>query len=439
MPKSVYFETYGCSANQNNTEIMSGLLVKAGYNLAENPEKADFIIINSCIVKGPTENRIKSRINELSRLGKQIIVAGCMSDVRTLELSKLNVKLLGVKNIKSIVNLLESGSKEMFNDKEIKLSTSKISRNPIISITQISEGCLGDCSYCATKLAKGSLYSFPEQDILASIEHDLTKGAKEIWLTSQDNAVYGMDKGKSQLPELLNKIISLPYEFILRIGMLNPKAIEKMKEQLIPILKNPKVYKFLHIPVQSGSNKILKAMNRNYTKEDFVELIKFFKQNIPEISIATDIIAGFPGETQEDFQQTFNLIQEVKPDFINVSRFWPMQGTEAARMKQIPAEIMGQRAASILELYKSQLDNQSWIGKKEKCLVNLKNKRGFFARNSSYKRIFVDNAQQSDFGKFVDVEVTGTLKNYLAGRILRLKKSLKPLTNFYCPASKSKS
>jgi MiaB-like tRNA modifying enzyme len=420
MPKSVYFETYGCSANQNNTEIMSGLLVKAGYNLAENPEKADFIIINSCIVKGPTENRIKSRINELSRLGKQIIVAGCMSDVRTLELSKLNVKLLGVKNIKLIVNLLESGSKEMFNDKEIKLSTSKISRNPCVSITQISEGCLGDCSYCATKLAKGSLYSFPEQDILASIEHDLTKGAKakEIWLTSQDNAIYGIDKDKPQLPELLSKIISLPYEFMLRIGMLNPKATSEIKEQLADIINNSKVYKFLHIPVQSGSNKILKAMNRNYTKEDFVELIKFFKQQIPEISIATDIIVGFPGESEEDFKETFSLIEQIKPDFINVSRFWPMQGTEAAEMKQIPAETMGQRAIEILELYKSQLDNQSWIARKEKCLINLKNKRGFFARNPSYKRILVDNAKESDFGKFVDVEVTGTLKNYLAGRII---------------------
>ncbi len=439
MPKSVYFETYGCSANQNNTEIIQGLLVKAGYNLAKNSEKADFIVINSCIVKGPTENRIKSRINELSSLGKQIIVAGCMPDVRKSELSKLNVKLLGTKSIKSIVKLLESDSKELFNNKEIKLDNCKISRNPCVSITQISEGCLGDCSYCATRLAKGNLFSFPEQEILASIEHDLTKGAKEIWVTSQDNAIYGIDKGKPRLAELLNKIISLPYEFMLRIGMLNPKATSEIKEQLAEIMKNPKVYKFLHIPVQSGSNKILKAMNRNYTKEDFVELIKFFKQQLPEISIATDIIVGFPGESEEDFKETSSLIKEIKPDFINVSRFWPMQGTEAARMKQIPAEIMGQRAIEILRLYKSQLDNQSWTGKKEKCLINLKNKRGFFARNSNYKRILVENAQQSDLGKFVDIEVTGTLKNYLRGKILRLKKSLKPLTNFYCPASKSKS
>jgi tRNA A37 methylthiotransferase MiaB len=205
---------------------------------------------------------------------------------------------------------------------------------------------------------------------------------------------------------------------MLRIGMLNPKATSEIKEQLVEIMKNPKVYKFLHIPVQSGSNKILKTMNRNYTKEDFVKLVQYLKKEIPEISIATDIIVGFPGESEEDFQQTFSLIEQIKPDFINVSRFWPMQGTEAARMKQIPAEIMRQRAIFILELYKSQLNNKSWIGKKEKCLLNLKNKRGFFARNSSYKRILVDNAQQSDFGKFVDVEVTGTLKNYLRGKII---------------------
>ena len=415
--QKVYIETYGCSANQNNTEIMTGLLVKAGFELEKSPENSDFIIINSCIVKGPTENRIYSRINELSKLGKQIIVAGCMPDIRHAELRHLNIKLLGVKNIKSIVKLLESTSMEMFNDKEIKLDNSKISKNPVISITQISEGCLGDCSYCATKLAKGNLYSFPEQDILESIENDL-KNAKEVWLTSQDNSVYGIDIGTHQLPILLNKIISLPYEFFMRIGMMNPKETSNIKEELVKIMKNDKVFKFLHIPVQSGSNKILRLMNRNYTREDFIELIKYFRQQIPNLTFATDIIVGFPGESEEDFKETRDLIKEIKPDFINASRFWPMKGTKAASLKQIPAEIMRQRAIEITRLYKSQIDNTNWIGKKEKCIIDLKNKRGIFARNSSYKRILVENATDNDLGKFADIEVTRTLKNYLAGKII---------------------
>jgi len=419
MVKSVYLETYGCSANQNNTEIMSGLLVKAGFKLEKTPENADFIVINSCVVKGPTENKIYSRINELSKLSKRIIVAGCMPDVRYAELSSLNTRLLGVKSINQIVNLLESNSKEIFNEKEIKLNISKISKNPVISITQISEGCTGNCSYCATKLAKGNLYSFPEQDILESIEHDLQKGSKEIWLTSQDNAIYGIDTGAQQLPTLLNKIINLPYEFMLRIGMLNPQATAKIKEQLIPILNSGKVYKFLHIPVQSGSNKILKAMNRSYTREDFIELIKYFKKQIPNLTLITDIIIGFPGESEQDFQETFSLIKEISPDFVNINRFWPMKGTKAAKLGKVAPEIVKQRIISLAALCKSQINNKRWTGWKGKCLLNLKNKRGIFARNPSYKRILVENATDNDIGKFVDVQVTSTLKNYLRGKIVK--------------------
>jgi len=420
MVKSVYLETYGCSANQNNTEIMSGLLTKAGFKLEKTPENADFIIINSCIVKGPTENKIYSRINELSNLGKRIIVAGCMPDVRYAELRKLHVGLLGVKSITKIVEMLESNQSEVFNDKEVKLSLSKLSKNPVISITQISEGCLGNCAYCATKLAKGNLYSFPEQDILESIEHDLQKGSKEIWLTSQDNAVYGLDAGKeSKLPALLNKIINLPYEFMLRIGMLNPQATTKIKEQLIPILDSGKVFKFMHIPVQSGSNKILKQMNRNYTREDFIELIKYFREKVPNLTLTTDIIIGFPGESEQDFNETFSLIKEISPDFVNINRFWPMKGTKAAKLGKVAPEIVKQRIISLAALCKSQLDNKRWTGWKGKCLLNLKNKKGFFARNPSYKRILVDNAQESNFGKFADIEVTGTLKNYLHGKIVK--------------------
>jgi len=415
MVKSVYLETYGCSANQNNTEIMSGLLVKAGFKLEKTPENADFIIINSCVVKGPTENKIYSRINELSNLGKRIIVAGCMPDCRKAELRKLSVGLLGVKSITKIVEMLESNQSEVFNDKEVKLSLSKLSQNQFISITQISEGCLGNCAYCATKLSKGQLLSFPEQEILENIENDLNHGAREIWLTSQDNAIYGMDIGKQQLPELISKILALPYEFMLRIGMLNPSATLKIKAQLIPILNSGKVFKFMHIPVQSGSNKILKLMNRGYTKEEFIELIKYFREKAPNLTLATDIIVGFPGESEQDFEETLELIREIKPDFVNINRFWPMKGTKAAKLKKVAPEIVKQRIISLAALCKSQLDNKSWIGWKGKCLLNLKNKKGFFARNQSYKRILVENANDSMLGKFVDIQVTRTLKNYLAG------------------------
>lgn len=413
----LYFETYGCSANQNNTEIMQGLVVKAGHKLVNSPEKADAIIINTCIVKGPTETKIKRKIQDLQKLDKIIIVAGCMPDIRKNELVGNKIYLLGVKHIKDLPKLLFSFQSCLSQNCEIKISTEKIPQNPVIGITQISEGCLGNCSFCSTKLAKGSLYSFPEDDIVNSVKSDLKKGCKEIWLTSQDNASYGLDLGEPKLPELLKKILALPYNFYLRIGMMNLNNVIKIKDSLIEIFKHEKVYKFLHIPVQSGSNKILKAMNRFYTRKDFLGIVKEFRKEIPSTTISTDIIVGFPGETEQEFKETLDLLKEVKPEFLNLSKYWPMRGTLASKLKQVSREIVIKRAIDIRKLYLSYLDNSKWIGWEGKALLNEISKQRVFARNLFYKRIFIkaNNQNENLLGKFIEVKIKGTKKNFLLG------------------------
>jgi len=334
MQNYIYIQTYGCSANQNNSEILKGLLIQAGYQITNNQDIADTIILNTCIVKQKTENKIKRKIQDL-KSKKLIIITGCMPETNPKQIKQLNPNtiLLGTHHFKDIINLIKNHKEEnldwqkqnqyLSEQNEEKLNLPKIPKNKLISITQISEGCLGNCTFCKTRLAKHKLFSYPEEEILKSIESDLKNGAKEVWITSQDNANYGMDQNnkKQKLPELLNKILNLNHRFKLRLGMMDPNNVLLILNQLIEIYKHPKIYKFLHIPIQSASNKILKHMNRLYTIEQAEHIINKFRKNIPDITISTDIITGYPTETQQDHNRNLKFIQNIKPDIFNLSKF----------------------------------------------------------------------------------------------------------------------
>lgn len=362
MALSIYLESYGCTANQNNAEIMKGIIVKNGFNLTNKIKEADILIINSCIVKATTENKIKARINELSLENKPIIVAGCMPQI-IKNFNNKKIYLLGIKHIKEISHLIKSIRKKEYpnllkENKEIKLGIEKVYNKKGIGITQISEGCVGNCSFCITKLAKGALHSYPEKEILENIKQDLRNGCKEIWLTSQDNASYGLDFGKRKLPELLSKILNLEGNFLVRLGMMNPNNVLPMLDELIKIYKNEKMKKFLHLPLQSGSNKILSLMNRNYKAEDFLKITNAFRKEIPDIKIMTDAIVAFPDETENDFQETINMIKKIEPEQLNISRFYTRRGTLAEKMKQIDDKTSKKRASIIADLF-SEMKNEN--------------------------------------------------------------------------------
>lgn len=350
----IYFESYGCTANKNNTEIMKGLVKQAGLEITGNPSIADILVINTCIVKGRTEKKIERRIKDLSKLGKPVIVAGCMPEVRKERLDGKNIYLLGTHHFRDINKLIRKIYQRGYRNEEFtskrdeeKLLTGKIPTNKKIGITQISEGCLGNCSFCLVKYAKGKLFSYSLKRIIKNIRNDL-ENCKEIWITSQDNASYGLDRGKRKLPELLKKIIKLKGRFKVRIGMMNPNNVIPILDDLIEIYKNDKIKKFLHLPVQSGSNRILKKMNREYKIEDFKRIIRRFRKETPEIKIWTDIIVGFPEETREDFEKTKQLVKEVKFNKINISRFWRMKGTEAEKMNQLSHKIVKKRVKELI-------------------------------------------------------------------------------------------
>ncbi|MCF7910709.1 tRNA (N(6)-L-threonylcarbamoyladenosine(37)-C(2))-methylthiotransferase [Candidatus Pacearchaeota archaeon] len=431
----IYFETYGCTANYNSTEIMKGLIQQSGLNITSKIEFSDFIVINSCIVKEPTEEKIRRRIFDLLKKfpEKKIILAGCMPHLNQERLKNENIYLLDTSQIKNILNLIQdinnedySYEKYLAHRNETKLCLPKISKEKFTGITQISEGCLGSCSYCITRLAKGKLFSYPQDKIIESVKSDLENNCKEIWLTSQDCASYGLEQDKLMLPQLLEKITSIEKNFFLRIGMMNPDNVLKILPELLEIYKNKKIFKFLHIPIQSGSNRILKKMNRNYASEDVLKIVQEFRKSFPEIHISTDVIVGFPSESEEDFQKTFDLIKQIKPETLNLSKFWPRPKTPAVKMgNQISAEIKKQRAIKISRLHNEIcLDKQKkFLNKEFNVLVNQKGLLGFpntyLARDENYKLFAIQSLENKKLlGKKIKVKVRKTTPHYLISEFI---------------------
>ena len=437
MEKYVFIETYGCSANKNNSEILAGILTSAGYKITNNLEIAKIVIINSCIVKGKTENKIKRRIQDISKLNKLLIVTGCMPETDSKQLKKLNKKiiLLGTHHYKEIINLIkknnenklnwEEQNKYLIEKNEEKINLPKIPYNKLISIIQISEGCLGRCSYCKTRLAKGKLFSYNSENILKSIKNDLKQGAKEIWITSQDNASYNLEKDlgnilenhPQRLPELLKQILNLKHNFKLRLGMMNPNNLYQILNEMVEIYKHPKMYKFLHIPIQSASDKILKDMNRFYKIKKVKEIIKKFKKEIPNITIATDIIIGYPTETEKDFQKSLSFIKTYKPDVFNLSKFSSHKQTPAGRLKQLPINILNKRTTKIMKFHRqTALENkQRFKGKTIKVFVNKKIGEDLYESRDENYNIIIINSKEKILGKNLDVEIKKVSVHHMIG------------------------
>lgn len=418
----IYFETYGCTANYNSSEIMKGLLKSAGLNLTENVDFADFVVVNSCIVKEPTEEKIRRRVFDLLAEGKKVILAGCMPRLLREKLQHENLFLLDTSHVKDIINLIQDirdGSydeeKYLNSRKEIKLKLPKLPREKPIGITQISEGCLGNCSYCATRLAKGKLFSYPIEDVVENIRRDLESGCKEIWLTSQDCASYGNDSGKHLLPKLLKEILKIKKKFFVRVGMMNPNNVLKVLDELIEIYKDEKMFKFLHLPLQSGSDKILKDMNRFYSREDFMKIISKFKKEFPDMHISTDVIVGYSTESEKDFEETVGVVKEIYPETINVSKFWPREKTPAFKLKNLPNEVRSVRATKLLKLHKEICNEKQkkFVGKEFDVLVDSKGFPGtFLARDINYK-LFAVQSRKNILGKKVRVKVKKVTPHYL--------------------------
>jgi MiaB-like tRNA modifying enzyme len=332
----IFIKTYGCQANINDSEILAGKLKSKGNELVKSEEEADKIIVNTCSVKNKTQSKILHYLKQYQ--DKEVEVSGCLTNTIDLQEKFPKVKTIDTINTNKLNNPL------VLSD----------SRKAII---QISQGCLNNCTFCATKLSRGTLKSYRIGDIKRQLESAVNDGATKIHLTSQDNGCYGFDIN-TNLPELLNELTTINGNFIIRVGMMNPWHLNKIQTQtqLIKSMKSPNVTKFIHLPIQSGSEKVLKDMKRIHTTKEFKDFAKQFRKtfpraNFPDSTIATDIIVGYPTETEEDFQQTLNLIKEVKPEVLNISTFSSRPKTEASKLKQLDSKIIKQRTKKLNDLY----------------------------------------------------------------------------------------
>lgn len=407
----VAIETYGCTMNQADSDIIRAYLSE-NFTMS-SVEDADVVVINSCGVIDFTERKIIRRILELKNAGKRVVLAGCLTRIskQALELAD---SAISPDNLDKVVDAVRSafdgGVHFLEWSNADKSCLQKLRNEGAIAIVSISEGCLGHCSFCATKFARGKLRSFSLSGILQEVENAVKLGFREIQLTSQDTGCYGLDKGDFMLPKLLEEISLIDGDFRVRVGMMNPQHARAQLDRLLNAFGSEKIYKFLHIPVQSGDNKVLEDMRRDHTVEDFLEVVDAFRNNF-EITLATDIIVGFPTETEESFWKTYDLVQEVKPDIVNITRFSKREGTPAEKLKEIPGWIVKERSRKLTELcVRIGLENnRKFLGREVKVLVTSPGKRFMLARTDSYRAVITTG----ELGEFKMVRIGSCRHNYL--------------------------
>ncbi len=421
----ICLKTYGCSANLADSEAMLALLQEKGFKISSEKE-ADLIVINSCTVKGPSESSVFRDIKKFRAAGKKIIVSGCVpqADSDLVESKLKKVSIVGVFNISKIgeaVSKTLDGERVVFLDRrnEIKVGLKRQRKNKVIAVIPISEGCIGACTYCKTKHARGDLFSFPIEEIRKEFQAAIDGGCKEIWITSQDTAAYGLDSGTT-LVELLKELLKIKGNYKIRIGMGNPEHFAKIIDDLFKLMKkDARLFWFLHIPVQSGSDAILKKMNRKYNVGDFKCLLHVIRHGF---AISTDIICGFPGETEDQFQESIDLVEWIKPDFLNISMFWPRPGTAAAKMKQGFHPREARRRTRILTKVYDEIaleKNKEFIGKVVDILIDEKGKKpvSWIGRTQEYKPVVI-KSKENLLGKTVKVNIESAERNYLVGKII---------------------
>ena len=433
---SFYIETYGCTSNKADSYIISNILSASNYKVT-TLENAQFIIINTCAVKEQTENKIKARLKILHEIYNNtpnihVIIAGCLPHIAPnyIEIIKEIIPSFGaiidldnIRDLPQILEKIKNGNKGLIlkSSQSVDKAQFYITHHPakITGIIPISEGCKGSCTYCCVKNARGKLNCYDPEYIIQNVEHQLKQGIKQLYLTSQDCSIYE-NKGINLL-RLVKEIINLDYEFFLRIGMINPSFLIHNFDQLISIFKMKKVYQFLHIPIQSGSNIILQKMQRKYLISDIIDKLDILRITFPNLTISTDIICGFPGETEYDFYRTINFIKWLRPEILNISKFTPRPGTKAKKMEQIESRTIKERSIRLSRIFRNSLKHindgwQDWEGE-VLALHEGKKPNQVFGRNLAYKNVFLEN-YKGEFGKFVRIKIERIDGFNLFGRLV---------------------
>jgi threonylcarbamoyladenosine tRNA methylthiotransferase CDKAL1 len=421
----VYIETYGCALNKADSLVMKRILVENGYEIVESVEEADVVILNTCVVRYDTEVRMFKRIEQLVKIGKKLIVSGCLTRVYPYKVKALDssISMISPQSIDKIVTAIESVNTVYLYDEFKSFNVLPEIVEGVKATIPVAEGCLDECSFCVVKIARPHLRSVPIERVVEGVKKVLDKGAIEIEITAQDLSVYGYDLyGKYVLPELLERILELEREgFIIRLGQMNPRHLVFYLDDLIEILKDKRVYKHVHIPVQSGSNKVLEYMNRKHSIELFIDIVKELRSKVEGIHIATDIIVGHPGEEEEDFVKSVELITMYGIDRVHIARFSPRPQTKSSLMPQIPDPVKKMRSSYIEKIYEAVAlsINLEYVGSVAKVwITEIDKSRGrAVGRLFNYRPVVLDVGVEA-LGKQAYIKIENATFYDLRGKVL---------------------
>ncbi|MBN1280311.1 MAG: tRNA (N(6)-L-threonylcarbamoyladenosine(37)-C(2))-methylthiotransferase [Candidatus Thermoplasmatota archaeon] len=415
---NIYLETYGCTANKSDEAVLKGILQQHKHRIVDTIKDAEVLVLLTCTVISTTEQRMLSRLKVFQHTHKQIVVTGCMASAQPALVTSIAPQaiLLPPQHIQYIHAVLQP---QTLVFKDTKKTLLPRTFTGIIAPLLIAEGCQRSCSYCITHVARGRLHSYPVSDIVADVRSVLNQGCREIQLTAQDTAAYGLDIGTT-LGELLTQICKINKPFRIRVGMMNPVTLLPYRATIFSAYSHPKVYKFLHLPVQSGDDDILEKMNRGYTVNDFTTLVNRYKASFPSGTLSTDVIIGFPTETDEQFQRTMNLIHHLKPDIINITRFSARPQTSAKTMSgRVPTHIVKERSRQMTRLCAAITyeNNTQHLKKQYQVLVTERGKNNtWVGRTEHYKPVVITGPVH--LGDVRDVLITKVTSTYLVGTLI---------------------
>lgn len=422
--KKYYIQTFGCQQNEADSERLAGYCTMMGYTPADKPEEAKLILVNTCAVREHAEKKALSIIGQYKHIKDAdpsvvIGVGGCMvtqkSRADKLKMSYPYVSFTfdtgAIHRIPELVlNALEGGKRSFVLSEEWKIDEgvplNRSSKH--MAWLSIMYGCNNFCTYCIVPYVRGRERSRSTEDILAEARQLIDGGAKDITLLGQNVNSYKGENGES-IADLMRKICALEGDFRLRFMTSHPKDAS---EELFRVMaEEEKVVKHFHLPLQSGSDKILHDMNRRYTTEAYLEKIARLRELVPDVSLTSDIIVGFPGETDEDFEGTLDMLEKVRYDMIFSFIYSPREGTPAAKMEQVPHEVSTARFERMLKLQNAISDekNVRFVGRTMRILAEGESKtdpdmltgRGDCVRPIHFR------APKEKIGSFVDVKITG--------------------------------
>lgn len=422
---SFHIETYGDSPYSSDSEQMAGLLQQAKFEPKEKLEEADIVILNTHRVKRSAVGTFCARVENIKKEYpyKIIIVAGCVAQAEPERFK--NCTLVGMRQFHHIVEAVEetlhNNIVKMLNVCEMpQLDFPKIRKNTFLEIIPITREGIRTVTFSKIKLpVQGRMQSYPPTDIINVVTTAVKEGVREIWLTSSDTASYGVDID-TNLPNLLKELLQIPGNFKIRLDKCNPAHLKKIKGELFPLFAHEKMFKYIHIPLQSGSNMVLKGMCSGSTKEEGTSLVQELWRIEPHLTLTTDIKIGYPSETEDDFWETLNLVRFLNPDTVNISRFTARPKTPAALLPSLPEEEIQRRIAVLTEIYLniSKLRNERWKEWEGNIIIDEKGiqQNEWIGHNGYYKGVIVEG--EFKIGDEIKIRIVKTGRLELRGELV---------------------